>query len=203
LKNFSVLMAHVLVPPALTAILNGSGARVDGFLAAGHVCTVMGWREYEWIAQRYRVPIVVTGFEPLDIVEGVRLAVTQLEQGRCEVENQYSRAVVRDGNQHARRVIEAVFEAGRREWRGIGAIPDSGLQLRREFAAFDALLKFGITPQAGKESRQCISGRVLQGLAKPTECPAFARACTPESPLGAPMVSSEGACAAYYQWSRS
>lgn len=202
LRNFSILVAHVLVPPAMTAILESPDRRVQAFLAAGHVCAVMGWREYEPIAARYRVPIVVTGFEPIDILEGIHMAVAQLESGRAEVENQYHRAVSRDGNVPAQERIADVFEVGPREWRGVGAIPESGLRLRERYRAFDAESRFpGAAPEPAAEN-ECIAGLVLQGIRKPHECPAFGTRCTPESPLGAPMVSSEGACAAYYLYRR-
>ncbi len=202
LKNFSILSSHVLVPPAMEAILSAPGNRVQGFLAAGHVCTVMGYWEYEPLVTKYRVPIVVTGFEPLDILHGVYMCVRQLEEGRAELENQYSRSVNREGNVQAQRLLRTVFEVGPRNWRGIGAIPASGLGLRPEFAAFDAEKRFDLEGIVGGESERCISGLVLQGVKKPHECPAFGVECTPEQPLGAPMVSSEGACAAYYQYRR-
>jgi hydrogenase expression/formation protein HypD len=200
--NFSVLVAHVLVPPAIRAILDSPSCRVQAFLAPGHVCTVMGYEDYEAIARRYRVPIVVTGFEPLDLLEGIRLAVAQLEGGRAEVENQYARAVRREGNRKAQQLIAEVFEISPRCWRGIGEIPSSGLRLREPYRAFDAELRFPEAASEAAESQECIAGAVLQGLKKPHECPAFAVRCTPESPLGAPMVSSEGACAAYYRYGR-
>lgn len=203
LQNFSVLVAHVRVPPAIEAILSAPGNRVQGFLAAGHVCTVMGTAEYGPLARRYQVPIVVTGFEPLDILQGVLLCVTQLEQGRHEVENPYARAVREEGNPGARAVVDQVFEVGEREWRGIGSIPMSGLKLRPEFARFDAETRFGIEDIRAEESRECRAAEVLQGRLKPCDCPAFGKNCTPESPLGAPMVSSEGACAAYYRYRAS
>ena len=196
--NFSVLVAHVTVPPAMVAILEAPDHRVQGFLAAGHVCTVMGWTEYEPLARRYRVPIVVTGFEPLDILEGIWMAVRQLEDGRHEVENQYARSVRREGNEPARKLIERVFQVVDRGWRGIGVIPASGLSLRPEFEAFDAERKFDLGEVRADEPADCHAGEVLRGRLKPNECPAFGVACTPESPLGAPMVSSEGACAAYF-----
>jgi hydrogenase expression/formation protein HypD len=202
LKNFSVLVAHVLVPPAMRAILESEKCRVQAFLAAGHVCAVMGWREYEPLAARYRVPMVVTGFEPLDILEGIRMAVAQLESGRAEVENQYRRAVNREGNRPAQERIAEVFEVGPREWRGIGAIPESGLRLRERYRAFDAEVRFPAALTAPAGENECIAGLVLRGLSKPHECPAFGVRCTPETPLGAPMVSSEGACAAYYLYRR-
>lgn len=206
LANFSLLVAHVLVPPAMEAILSAPGNRVQGFLAAGHVCTVMGYEEYEELARRYRVPIVVTGFEPVDILEGVYLLVRQLEEGRAEVENQYTRSVRRQGNREAQAIVQEVFEPAPRAWRGIGEIPVSGLRLRSAYADFDALRRFGrelsgVGAGAG-EDPECRSGLVLQGLLKPTDCPAFGGRCTPETPLGAPMVSSEGACAAYYRYRR-
>jgi len=201
-ENFSVLVAHVLVPPAMEAILGSPDCRVNGFLAAGHVCTVMGYREYEPIAERYRVPIVVTGFEPVDLLEGVCMTVAQLESGRAEVENQYARSVRRDGNRPAQERIAEVFEIVRREWRGIGEIPASGLRLSPRYRRFDAEERFGVGEVGGHESEECIAGLVLQGLRKPGECPAFRTRCTPERPLGAPMVSSEGACAAYYRYGR-
>ena len=201
-ENFSVLVAQVLVPPAIEALLSSPNCRVQAFLAAGHVCTVMGFEQYEPIARRYRVPIVVTGFEPLDLLEGIYMALVQLESGRAEVENQYSRAVRREGNRPAQQRILEVFEVSPRTWRGIGEIPSSGLALREPFRRFDALARFAITQGRVEESSECIAGLVLQGIQKPQECPAFAVRCTPERPLGAPMVSSEGACAAYYLYGR-
>ena len=200
--NFSVLVSHVTVPPAMIAILASPDNRVQGFLAAGHVCTIMGWSEYDPIAARYRVPIVVTGFEPLDILEGIWMAVKQLEEGRHEVENQYVRAVKRSGTVPARELVEKVFELVNRKWRGIGEIPMSGLGLRAEYADFDAERRFGLEDIHVNESPDCHAGEVLQGIMKPHQCPAFGTACTPERPLGAPMVSSEGACAAYYNFGR-
>ena len=202
LANFSILVAHVLVPPAIEAILGAKTCRVQAFLAPGHVCTVVGFEQYEPIARRYCVPIVVTGFEPLDLLEGTRMAVAQLESGRAEVENQYSRAVTREGNRAAQRVVAEVFEPANRQWRGIGEIPGSGLRLREGYRRFDAEERFALTAAGVVEPADCISGLVLQGLKKPYECPAFATQCTPERPLGAPMVSSEGACAAYYLYGR-
>jgi hydrogenase expression/formation protein HypD len=203
LGNFSLLVSHVTVPPAMCAILESPDNRVHGFLAAGHVCTVMGWTEYEPLARRYRVPIVVTGFEPLDILEGIYLAVRQLEDGRHEVENQYVRSVRRDGNEPARQLIDRVFQLVDRKWRGIGAIPVSGLGLRPEFASWDAEHKFALHAIAAEESPACRAGDVLRGRIKPVACAAFGRECTPEHPLGAPMVSSEGACAAYFNFGRA
>jgi hydrogenase expression/formation protein HypD len=203
LANFSVLVSHVTVPPAMTAILESPDNRVQGFLAAGHVCTVMGWEEYEPLAARYRVPIVVTGFEPVDILEGIAMAVTQLEAGRHAVENQYVRSVRRDGNRPAQELITRVFRIVDRQWRGIGTIPASGLGLRPAFAAYDAERKFDLAGIRAVEPVACRAGDVLRGRLKPHECPAFGRECTPEHPLGAPMVSSEGACAAYYNYGRA
>jgi hydrogenase expression/formation protein HypD len=202
LRNFSVLVAHVLVPPAIEAILNSENCRVKAFLAPGHVCAVVGFRDYEALAARYAVPIVVTGFEPVDLLEGVWMAVQQLEAGRAEVENQYSRAVARDGNQPAQKLVGEVFEVGPRQWRGIGEIPSSGLRLRDAYRRFDAAERFEVAGARARESEECVSGLVLKGLKKPYECPAFGAGCTPERPLGAPMVSSEGACAAYYLYGR-
>jgi hydrogenase expression/formation protein HypD len=201
-ENFSILVSHVTVPPAMVAILEDPENRVQGFLAAGHVCTIMGWEEYEPLADRYEVPIIVTGFEPLDILEGIWMAIRQLEQGRHEVENQYVRAVRREGNRSAQRLVTAVFELVDRGWRGIGTIPGSGLALRPEFAAYDAERKFGLQGIRAEESPECHAGEVLKGRLKPYECPAFGVRCTPERPLGAPMVSSEGACAAYFNFGR-
>jgi hydrogenase expression/formation protein HypD len=200
--NFSVLVSHVTVPPAMIAILDSPENRVQGFLAAGHVCSVMGWTEYEPIAERYRVPIVVTGFEPVDILEGIALAVRQLEAGRHEVENQYVRAVRRAGTPPARDLVYRVFELADRKWRGVGMIPRSGLALRPEFSDFDAELRFGLGSMEVDEPAECRAGEVLRGTLKPFQCPAFGGRCTPERPLGAPMVSSEGACAAYYNYGR-
>ena len=200
--NFSLLVSHVLVPPAMEAILSSPVNRVQGFLAAGHVCTVMGYTEYEPIALKYRVPIVVTGFEPLDLLQGVYLCVKQLEEGRAEVENQYARAVQRQGNLRAQDLVRQVFRIVPRKWRGVGEIPQSGLALHERFAHFDAETRFGVAALAEEEPTECISGLILQGLKKPHECPAFATRCTPEHPLGATMVSSEGACAAYYRYRR-
>jgi hydrogenase expression/formation protein HypD len=202
IRNFSMLVSHVTVPPAMTALLDAPDNRVQGFLAAGHVCTVMGWTEYEPIAARYRVPIIVTGFEPLDILEGIYLAVRQLEAGRYEVENQYVRSVRREGTIPARTLVERVFHLVDRQWRGIGTIPMSGLALRKEFAAFDAELRFGLSGIKATEPTECRAGEVLRGLLKPLECPMFGNRCKPEHPLGAPMVSSEGACAAYFNYGR-
>ncbi|MBE0656132.1 MAG: hydrogenase formation protein HypD [Bryobacteraceae bacterium] len=197
-ENFSIVSAHVLVPPAMEAVLGSPECRVQAFLAPGHVCAVDGYEQYEAVANRYGVPVVVTGFEPVDLMEGILGAVRQLEDGRAEVENRYSRAVKREGNQEARRIVAEVFETSSRKWRGIGAIPNSGLCLRPAYASFDALTRFGAQTGEVAEPEQCQAGRVLQGLLKPTGCAAFGTHCTPDHPLGAPMVSSEGACAAYY-----
>ncbi|MFZ5831141.1 MAG: hydrogenase formation protein HypD [Planctomycetota bacterium] len=202
LENFSVLVSHVLVPPAMHAVLSSPGNRVQGFLAAGHVCTITGIEEYGPIAQQYQVPIVVTGFEPVDILQGILLCVRQLEEGRAEVENQYARSVRPQGNEVARRQVDAVFTRVDRKWRGIGNIPDSGLALREAYARFDAERRFGVEAIVADEPAVCIAGEVLQGHRKPHECAAFGTQCTPERPLGAPMVSSEGACAAYYRYRR-
>ncbi|RDI55267.1 hydrogenase formation protein HypD [Nocardia mexicana] len=196
--NFSVLVSHVLVPPAITAILDAPDNHVQGFLAAGHVCAVMGWTEYEPIVAKYRVPIVVTGFEPLDLLEGILMVVRQLESGRADLQNQYSRAVRRSGNTAAREAIRRVFRVGERDWRGIGTIPASGLRLAPEFATHDAQQRFAVSDVRSAEDTDCIAGDILRGTAVPTDCPAYGTRCTPRTPLGAPMVSSEGTCAAYY-----
>jgi hydrogenase expression/formation protein HypD len=202
LDNFTVLVSHVLVPPAITAILDAPGNQVQAFLAAGHVCAVMGFTEYEPLADRYRVPIVVTGFEPLDLLEGILMAVRQLEEGRAEVENQYSRAVDRDGNTAAQSAIRRVFRLTDRDWRGIGTIPTSGLTLAGEFARFDAETRFAVGGMPAREHPECIAGEVLRGTRLPTSCPAYGTRCTPRTPLGAPMVSTEGTCAAFHQAGR-
>ncbi len=202
LKNFSLLISHVLVPPAIEALMSSPDCRVQGFLAAGHVCTVMGYEEYLPLAAKYHVPIVVTGFEPVDILQGVLMVVRQLESGRAEVENQYTRSVRREGNQAAQALIHKVFEVVPRQWRGVGEIPRSGLGLNAAYAAFDAGRRFPLSTRHVDEPAECLSGLVLQGRIKPHECPAFGAKCTPEHPLGATMVSSEGACAAYYRYRR-
>ncbi|HEU5396021.1 MAG TPA: hydrogenase formation protein HypD [Verrucomicrobiae bacterium] len=202
LKNFSLLISHVLGPPAMEALVSSSQCRVQAFLAAGHVCTVMGYEEYFPLAKKYRVPIVVTGFEPVDILQGILMVVRQLEAGRAEVENQYARSVRREGNRPAQDLIRKIFRVIPRKWRGIGEIPQSGLGLNEAFTAFDAAAKFGLERQVVAEPAECIAGQILQGLKKPRECPAFGVACNPERPLGATMVSSEGACAAYYRYRR-
>lgn len=200
IKNFSLLVSHVLVPPAVESILSSSENRVQAFLLAGHVCTIMGFTEYEPVAKKYRIPLVVTGFEPVDLLHGIYLCVRQLEEGRAEVENQYTRSVRREGNTSAQEIIREVFVIVPRKWRGIGEIPRSGLALAEDYKAFDAELKFETGIGVVEEPSECISGLVLQGIRKPFECPAFASGCTPEKPLGATMVSSEGACAAYYRY---
>jgi hydrogenase expression/formation protein HypD len=202
LKNFSMLVSHVLVPPTMRALLDSPINRVQAFLGPGHVCTVMGQSEYEPIARDFSVPIVITGFEPVDLLEGVLLAVRQLEEGRAEVENPYARAVRREGNPHSKQLIDDVFEVCDRKWRGIGLIPMSGLRLSPTYADFDAERRFDVGDITTVESTICISGLILQGLRKPCDCPAFGRECTPLKPLGATMVSAEGACAAYYAYGR-
>ena len=198
--NFSILTSHVLVPPAMRALLSAPDNRVQGFLAAGHVCTIMGTGEYGPIAREFHAPIVVTGFEPVDIMEGIFRCVRQLEEGRAEVENAYSRAVRAEGNVHARRIVESVFEVADRDWRGIGPIPRSGFELRPELAAFDAVRRFKLPREAARAETVCISGEIMRGVKKPHDCPAFGTTCKPEHPVGAPMVSGEGACAAYYRY---
>ena len=202
ISNYSILVSHVTVPPSITAILQSPANRVQGFLGPGHVCAIMGWREYEPIAARYKVPVVITGFEPIDLLEGTLMTVRQLEQGRSEVENQYARAVNIDGNVEAQKMIARVFQVADRSWRGIGIIPKSGYKLSYEFREFDAERIFEVANIQTREPQICISGQVLRGLKKPHDCPAFGRQCTPQSPLGATMVSAEGACAAYYNYGR-
>jgi len=202
LENFSVLVSHVLVPPAIAAILQGAGNRVQAFLGPGHVCTVVGTREYEALASRYRVPIVVTGFEPLDMLEGILRAVRQLESGEARVENSYARCVKPEGNPASLELIDDVFEVCDRKWRGVGSIPKSGYRLRYELRAHDAERLFEVDAIETRESEACISGQVLKGLKKPSDCPAFGKQCTPHTPLGATMVSAEGACAAYFAYGR-
>ena len=202
IKNFSVLVSHVCVPPAMDAILGSKRNRVQAFLAAGHVCAVMGYHEYPRIAEQYKVPVVVTGFEPVDLLVGVLAAVKQLEAGKAEVENAYERAVTFEGNQPAQKVMNTVFQPVDRKWRGIGMIPLSGLGLRPDFEEFDAEKKFSVGEIVTQESPLCIAGEILQGLKKPPQCPAYGKQCTPQNPLGAPMVSGEGACAAYYRYHR-
>ena len=201
-KNFSILVSHVLVPPAIAAILQSPQNRVQGFLGPGHVCAIMGYHEYEAISARYQVPIVVTGFEPLDILDGTLMTVRQLEAGRAEVENQYARAVEREGNRPAQTLVSEVFEICDRKWRGVGSIPKSGFRLRYEFRDHDAERLFEVAEIDTKEPAICISGQILKGIKKPHDCPAFGTLCTPQTPLGATMVSAEGACAAYYAYGR-
>ena len=199
-KNFSILTSHVLVPPAMRAILGSADNRVQGFLAAGHVCTIMGEEEYKPIAREFCAPIIITGFEPVDILEGIYLCVKQLEDGRSEVENAYTRAVKTGGNPHARRIIDQVFAITDRDWRGLGMIPNSGLAVRSSYANYDANLRFILKQPDPNECSECISGAIMRGVKKPHDCSAFGTRCQPEHPLGAPMVSSEGACAAYYRY---
>jgi hydrogenase expression/formation protein HypD len=200
--NFSIICAHVRVPPAMEAILSSEDNRVQGFLAAGHVCTIMGIDEYLPIARKFNVPIVVTGFEPVDLLQGIEMCVAQLENGRAEVENQYARSVRSEGNRTARALLEEIFALVDRRWRGLDTLPQSALKLRERYAAFDAVRRFGLVSSIASEPSECHAGEVLRGLLKPPECPAFGKACTPERPLGAPMVSSEGACAAYLRAGR-
>ncbi|WP_237056424.1 hydrogenase formation protein HypD [Microbulbifer sediminum] len=202
LRNFSLLVSHFLVPPAIEAICSTTDNRVQGFLAAGHVCAVMGYEQYPPLARRHRVPIVVTGFEPLDILEGVLMCLSQLEQGSCRVENQYARAVDRRGNAPAQEMVKQVFEIADQHWRGVGHIGHSGLRLNPGFADFDAEKRFAPPHTPRMDDSGCISGQIMRGLKKPCDCPHFGRRCRPEQPLGAPMVSSEGACAAYYRYNR-
>ena len=202
LTNFSELVSHVLGPPAMEALLSSPSNRVQGYLAAGHVCTVMGWDEYDPIAKKYEVPIVITGFEPMDVLDGILHTVKQLEAGTYKVENRYARIVEQGGNQAAQALIKDVFEIANRKWRGIGEIPASGFKIRKKYASYDAELKFSVGDIRTEEPEACISGVILQGLKKPHDCPAFGKECTPQNPLGATMVSSEGACAAYYKYQR-
>jgi hydrogenase expression/formation protein HypD len=202
LRNFSMLVSHVLVPPAIRLILGSSANRVQGFIAPGHVCSVMGYQEYDELSREFHVPMVVGGFEPVDLLEAIAMLVDQLEEGRAELENQYSRSVTQTGSGPARRIMDEVFEVTDRQWRGIGPIPASGYRLRAEYAAFDAERLFGAESIEVREPEECISALVMQGLKKPVDCPEFGTRCTPERPLGASMVSSEGACAAYYAYRR-
>lgn len=202
-SNYSILASHVLVPPAIEAVMNDPDSSIQGFLAAGHVCTIMGIDEYYPLVEKYHIPIVVTGFEPVDLAQGILMTIRQLEHGQHQLENQYSRVVRPEGNPEARKVIEQVFTIANREWRGIGEIPMSGYEVRPEFAAYDANLKFNVNIEKVPESDECIAGLVLKGIKKPHECPQFGKGCTPQMPLGAPMVSSEGACAAYYHFSQA
>ncbi len=200
LRNYSILTSHVLVPPAMEAILSDEETRIDGFLAAGHVCTIMGSEEYEPITQKFDVPIIITGFEPVDLLHGIKSCISQLENGESGLDNQYKRVVKREGNKEAQSIIFEVFEIGDREWRGIGMIPSSGYHVKEKYSNYDAIRKFDIIASDGKENPQCLAGQILKGLKKPHECPLFGEKCTPTSPQGAPMVSSEGACAAYYHF---
>jgi hydrogenase expression/formation protein HypD len=203
LTNYSILASHVLVPPAIGAVMDDEESHIQGFLAAGHVCTIMGIHEYGPLVKKYDIPIVVTGFEPVDLLQGILMTVRQLEQGRHELENQYSRVVRPDGNPEAVKVIRQVFDIEDREWRGIGTIPMSGYEVRPELSAYDARIKFDVQIEEVPESEECIAGQVLKGIKKPHECPQFGKKCTPLMPLGAPMVSSEGACAAYYHFAQA
>jgi hydrogenase expression/formation protein HypD len=199
-KNFSLLVAHVLVPPAIEAILSMSGTAVQGFLAAGHVCTVTGYEEYYPLVEKYKAPIVVTGFEPVDLLKGILKIVQLLESGENRVENQYSRVVKPEGNKPARELLSKVFSVTDRKWRGIGSIPNSGWRLSDEYSDYDAENRFDVSHIHAEEPEECMSGQVLQGILSPPDCPEFGKTCTPEHPLGATMVSSEGACAAYYRY---
>ena len=203
LKNYSILTSHVLVPPAMEAVLNDDQNVIQAFLAAGHVCSIMGISEYYPIVEKYKVPIVVTGFEPLDLLQGILMVVRQLEKKEYKLENQYSRVVKAEGNKEAINLLKKVFEIEDREWRGIGTIPASGFELQKDYRLYDANLKFDIQIEKAEESKECMAGQVLKGLIKPHECPQFGKKCTPTFPLGAPMVSSEGACAAYYHFSQA
>ncbi len=203
LQNYSILTSHVLVPPAIEAVMNDPESKIDGFLAAGHVCTIMGISEYEPLVKKYQIPIVVTGFEPIDLLQGIYMTVSQLEEGHHTLENQYSRVVKSDGNRHAVNLINNVFEIKDRMWRGIGNIAESGYELTEDYAGYDANKKYQVRLAKVEENQACIAGQVLKGIKKPHECPAFGKTCKPEFPLGAPMVSSEGACAAYYHFHRA
>ena len=201
LKNYSILTSHVLVPPAIENVMEDVDSHIDGFLAAGHVCTIMGYWEYYPLVEKFNVPIVVTGFEPLDILQGILMTVKQLEEGRAEVENQYSRIVTEEGNESAQDVIAKVFKITDRVWRGMENIPMSGYGVKEEYSAYDAMKKFDINIEEAEENQACLAGDIMKGIIKPHQCPEFGKACTPQNPLGAPMVSSEGACAAYYHFS--
>ncbi len=203
LTNYSILASHVLVPPAMEAVLSDDENVIEGFLAAGHVCTIMGIDAYYPIAEKYQVPVVVTGFEPVDLLQGILMTIRQLERDQYDLENQYKRVVRPEGNLAAQKAIEQVFQIADREWRGIGTIPQSGYEVRPELAAFDANKKFSVNIHHAQECKDCIAGQVLRGLNKPFECSQFGQACTPSNPLGAPMVSSEGACAAYYHYQQA
>lgn len=203
LKNYSILASQVLVPPAMEAVINDAESKIDAFLAAGHVCTIMGLEEYYPLVEKYRIPMVVTGFEPVDLLQGILLTVQQLERGEAVLQNQYGRVVRPDGNVQAQKLIHKIFQVKDREWRGIGTIPRSGFELRPEYNGYDANIKFKVAIPKVEESKECIAGLVLKGIKKPRECPQFGKKCTPENPMGAPMVSSEGACAAYYHFSNA
>ena len=203
IENYSILCSHVLVPPAMEAILSDKENRIQGFLAAGHVCTIMGMEEYYPISYKYKIPIIITGFEPVDLVQGIYMCLKQLEEGVYEVQNQYTRVVIPKGNLEAQNIISNVFDVSEREWRGIGPIADSGYQLKNSYKAYDARLKFNLVREVIELESECMAGEILKGLKKPYECPHFRNNCTPENPLGAPMVSSEGACAAYFHYGRS
>ena len=201
LPNYSILASHVLVPPAIAAVQSDEATRIQGFLAAGHVCTIMGMEEYYPLVEQFKVPVVVTGFEPVDILQGILMVVDQLEKGEAKVENQYARMVRPEGNPNAIATIKEVFEISDRMWRGIDVIPESGYEVKEQYAAFDANRKFDITIEEAPENAECIAGEIMKGIKKPFDCPNFGKKCKPENPLGAPMVSSEGACAAYYHFS--
>lgn len=201
LSNYSILTSHVLVPPAMEAILNDESNVVNGFLAAGHVCAITGLSEYYPIVQKHQIPIVITGFEPVDLLQGIYMVVKQLEESSHNLENQYSRIVPEKGNPSAMKMMHEVFQISDREWRGIGIIPNSGFEVKDEYALFDAKKKFNLEKRASENQNGCIAGEILRGIKKPKECPKFGKECTPVFPLGAPMVSSEGACAAYYHFS--
>ena len=203
ISNYSILASHVLVPPAMEAILDDELCSIDAFLAAGHVCAIMGIQEYYPLVEKYKIPIIVTGFEPLDLVQGIYMVVKQLEDGKHKLENQYSRVVKEHGNKAAIDVIQKVFEIGNREWRGIGEIPNSGYVIKDVYRKYDAEAKFNISYIKVPENADCIAGEILRGIKKPNQCDQFGKTCKPASPLGAPMVSSEGACAAYYHFSNN
>jgi len=203
LTNYAILVSHVLVPPAMEGILEDKFCNIKAFLGAGHVCAIMGMKEYYPLAKKHKIPIVITGFEPLDLVEGIYMSVKQLEEGRYEVENQYARVVKEGGNPEAKKIINTVFEVGDRAWRGLGVIPKSGYVLKKAYQAYDAEIKFGIQAMTAPENPDCIAGQILKGIKKPHQCSEFGKACTPANPLGAPMVSSEGACAAYYHYANN
>jgi hydrogenase expression/formation protein HypD len=200
IRNFTAISSHVLVPPAMEAILQDEETNVQGFLAAGHVCSVMGTEEYDPIAHKFKVPIVVTGFEPVDLLKGIYQCVRMLEGGEAGLDNQYGRVVLKEGNRQAKKMMFEVFERTEREWRGIGSIPDSGLRIRKKYDLYDAEKKFEVEANKLDRENECIAGMILKGIRKPNQCPLFKVKCTPENPMGAPMVSSEGACAAYYQY---